>query len=163
GSSNACPADTKAASGTVCRSAAGVCDLAESCDGSSATCPADAFAPATTGCRSSTSACGVAEQCTGSSAAWPARPRPARRGGPGQPDGDADGVCDALDDCPAAPDPAQADSDGDGRGDACDPCNNVFNGGVFATKAKAIVTKLLTAPGDDKVKLKGYLVVPTAP
>jgi hypothetical protein len=37
------------------------------------------------------------------------------------PDADGDGVPDAVDDCPAVPDPAQADGDGDGVGDACDP------------------------------------------
>ena len=41
-------------------------------------------------------------------------------GGPG-PDGDGDGVCNALDVCPADPDPAQGDLDADGLGDACDP------------------------------------------
>ncbi len=40
----------------------------------------------------------------------------------GDPDSDADGTCDAADDCPAAANPDQADSDGDGLGDACDPC-----------------------------------------
>ena len=41
-------------------------------------------------------------------------------------DADGDGICDALDNCPAAANPDQADSDGDGVGDACDvptdPC-----------------------------------------
>jgi hypothetical protein len=36
-------------------------------------------------------------------------------------DGDGDGVCDALDDCVAAPDPLQVDSNLDGYGNACDP------------------------------------------
>jgi hypothetical protein len=36
------------------------------------------------------------------------------------PDGDGDGVCDALDACVTTPDPRQADSDLDGYGDACD-------------------------------------------
>jgi subtilisin-like proprotein convertase family protein len=38
------------------------------------------------------------------------------------PDGDSDGVCDALDNCPLAANPGQTDSDGDGIGDACDNC-----------------------------------------
>jgi Thrombospondin type 3 repeat len=37
-------------------------------------------------------------------------------------DGDADGIADAADSCPAAADPEQADGDGDGTGDACDRC-----------------------------------------
>jgi hypothetical protein len=44
-------------------------------------------------------------------------------GGPcaGQPDTDADGLCDATDNCPSAFNPSQHDADGDGAGDACDP------------------------------------------
>jgi hypothetical protein len=34
----------------VCRSAAGACDVAETCSGNSTVCPADTFAPATTAC-----------------------------------------------------------------------------------------------------------------
>ncbi|MCU0224454.1 MAG: thrombospondin type 3 repeat-containing protein [Acidobacteria bacterium] len=37
-------------------------------------------------------------------------------------DGDADGVSDAIDLCPAVSDPAQADRDRDALGDACDAC-----------------------------------------
>jgi len=44
-------------------------------------------------------------------------------------DADADGVPDALDDCPRSPDPEQRDSDDDGRGDACDACPR-FNPGL---------------------------------
>jgi ELWxxDGT repeat protein len=36
-------------------------------------------------------------------------------------DADGDGVTDAADNCPAAPNPDQVDLDGDGSGDACDP------------------------------------------
>ncbi len=38
------------------------------------------------------------------------------------PDTDADGVCDAVDNCPLEPNPDQADADGDTLGDACDTC-----------------------------------------
>jgi hypothetical protein len=37
-------------------------------------------------------------------------------------DADGDGIADAIDLCPAVPDPEQRDADGDGRGDACDCC-----------------------------------------
>jgi hypothetical protein len=37
-------------------------------------------------------------------------------------DGDLDGVCDNLDNCPAQWQPNQKDSDGDGIGDWCDDC-----------------------------------------
>jgi uncharacterized repeat protein (TIGR03806 family) len=41
------------------------------------------------------------------------------------PDSDFDGIGDAVDKCPATPDPAQLDGDGDGIGDACEtPCRN---------------------------------------
>ena len=36
-------------------------------------------------------------------------------------DGDADGVRDAVDNCPAAPNPDQLDTDSDGMGDVCEP------------------------------------------
>src|SRR6185503_4176624 len=60
------------AAGTSCRSAAGVCDTAETCTGSSGTCPANAFAASSTVCRSAAGVCDVAENCTGSSATCPA-------------------------------------------------------------------------------------------
>jgi hypothetical protein len=37
-------------------------------------------------------------------------------------DGDADGACDAADNCPAAANPGQENADGDAWGDACDNC-----------------------------------------
>ena len=44
-------------------------------------------------------------------------------GGPsGAADTDGDGVADASDNCPAAPNAGQADGDGDGAGDVCDVC-----------------------------------------
>jgi len=71
GSSDACqhPAGN---SGAVCRSSAGACDVAETCDGASTACPADGFVSTTTVCRSGVGDCDVAETCTGSSAACPA-------------------------------------------------------------------------------------------
>jgi hypothetical protein len=156
GSSNACPSDAKAPSSTICRSQAGGCDVAETCTGSSNACPADGVTPSGTVCRPpSSDPCDVAESCDGSSAACPADT--------GNPDGDGDGTCDALDDCPTIADPGQADGDNDGTGDVCDPCTNVFNGGTFATKPKVVITKLLGATGDDKLKMKGFILVPTVP
>src|SRR5205814_8080994 len=66
-----CPADAKRSS--VCRSAAGACDVAESCDGGHDACPADVFRPSSTVCRASRDeSCDPAELCTGTSAACPA-------------------------------------------------------------------------------------------
>jgi hypothetical protein len=65
-SAGAC-AYTPAPAGTVCRAAAGSCDVAEICDGASTQCPTDRFAPSTAECRSSTSVCDPAETCSGDS------------------------------------------------------------------------------------------------
>src|SRR5207244_1620681 len=61
------PACTHAAgnAGTVCRAAAGECDVAESCTGTSATCPADAKQPAGTACTADTNPCTL-DRCDGS-------------------------------------------------------------------------------------------------
>ena len=40
----------------------------------------------------------------------------------GDPDGDGDGICDEVDNCPLAINPDQADADADTAGDACDVC-----------------------------------------
>jgi len=56
---------------TVCRVAAGPCDVAEVCDGVSTACPLDKFQAATVVCRPAAGACDVPENCTGSSAACP--------------------------------------------------------------------------------------------
>src|SRR5436309_72290 len=77
---NPCTTDTCSAgacshaagnAGTVCRLAAGVCDVDETCTGTSTACPANAFEPSTTVCRASAGECDPAEHCTGSSATCP--------------------------------------------------------------------------------------------
>jgi hypothetical protein len=59
-------------SGFECRASAGICDVAETCDGVGTTCPTDVFAPNTTVCRASTGGCDTAESCTGTGATCPA-------------------------------------------------------------------------------------------
>jgi len=51
--------------GRVCRTAVGVCDAAETCDGTTRACPGDAPAPASTVCRAAAGACDLAETCDG--------------------------------------------------------------------------------------------------
>jgi hypothetical protein len=46
------------------------------------------------------------------------------------PDADGDGIPDAVDNCPAIPNPTQADIDNDGHGDDCDPCPSFPNPGA---------------------------------
>ena len=60
-----CPADSFVAAGSVCRGAAGVCDVAENCTGSGAACPADGFVDSSVICRPAAGACDVDERCTG--------------------------------------------------------------------------------------------------
>jgi fibronectin type 3 domain-containing protein len=57
--------------GTVCREAAGPCDVAESCDGVNADCPADKLAAAGKECRPSAGDCDIAETCSGTSMVCP--------------------------------------------------------------------------------------------
>ena len=60
------------AGGTVCRAAAGACDVAEACTGTSTACPADALVAQGTTCRAAAGACDAAEACTGTSPSCPA-------------------------------------------------------------------------------------------
>lgn len=62
----------KSAAGTVCRSAAGPCDVAETCSGTSEVCPADKLRSRSYTCRTAAGPCDVAEKCSGSSSACPA-------------------------------------------------------------------------------------------
>jgi hypothetical protein len=59
------------AAGSVCRPAAGVCDITEVCDGDSLDCPADVFATPGTVCRPTSGPCDMAEVCNGFSSACP--------------------------------------------------------------------------------------------
>lgn len=70
----ACPADTRAASGTVCRAARSGdgCDAAEVCSGLADACPPDGARPPGAICRASSGACDAAETCDGTSFACPA-------------------------------------------------------------------------------------------
>ena len=91
---------------------------------------------------------------------------------PGAPDGDADGVPDARDNCAAAANPSQADADADGVGDACEtaPSGNttpitgervvveVLSGEVFIKLPAS--RRLLQAPISGFVPLKGVAALP---
>ena len=61
-----------APAGTVCRVAAGLCDVVEVCDGASIACPFDSFKIAGQVCRPKAGDCDLVETCTGTSAACPA-------------------------------------------------------------------------------------------
>ena len=56
----------------VCRPAVDVCDSVESCDGVNDNCPADGVEPVTTVCRPAADVCDVAETCDGVNVACPA-------------------------------------------------------------------------------------------
>lgn len=60
--------------GATCRSAAGLCDVAEQCDGVATTCPPDDIVPSGTVCRAASpgNLCDEAEVCDGASTACPA-------------------------------------------------------------------------------------------
>ncbi len=60
------------ASGTLCRAAAGLCDVPETCDGVSGLCPADGVAAAAAVCRPAAGACDLAEVCDGITVGCPA-------------------------------------------------------------------------------------------
>jgi hypothetical protein len=70
GTSVACQHPPEAA-GTICRGAAGACDVAETCSGTTAPCPADVLVPGGTVCRPAGGECDLAEACSGTSPACP--------------------------------------------------------------------------------------------
>ena len=144
----------------MCRASAGACDLAESCSGSSGLCPTDAKSTAV--CRAATDVCDAAESCDGVNDACPPDAfapsgtvcRPA---GPG---------CDVAETCTGSsascpPNPPNTDSDGDGIPDNCDPCTNLQH--IEAVKPKLLMSRLLAPGGDDRLKFKGTVTVPTTP
>jgi ELWxxDGT repeat protein len=55
----------------ICRTAADICDVPETCNGASATCPANGFQPTTTLCRVDQGECDVPEFCNGAGACPP--------------------------------------------------------------------------------------------
>jgi len=96
--------------GTVCRVAAGPCDLDETCTGSSDGCPADAFAMGNL-CRVSAGVCDPSEFCAGTGVTCPAdaKSSSACRS--------AAGVCDVVEFCSGSDDDCPAD--GFAAGDLC--------------------------------------------
>ncbi len=58
--------------GTVCRAAAGPCDVVEACDGTNDTCPTDSKADVSVVCRAAAGPCDVVEACDGTNDACPA-------------------------------------------------------------------------------------------
>jgi hypothetical protein len=139
----------------------GVVDAGEACDEGVANGTPDSCCTATCTlraadetCRATAGACDVAETCNGVTPTCPPDG--------GLPDGDGDGICDAIDRCPEQADPDQADDDGDGLGNACDPCTDVVP--TTVTKAVLKISKLLTPLGDDRLKFKATVSgVPLAP
>ncbi|MEO2169838.1 MAG: hypothetical protein ABGY42_17290 [bacterium] len=59
------------AASTLCREAAGPCDLVETCTGTQGSCPADARTPAGTLCRANAGGCDAEEFCDGNATACP--------------------------------------------------------------------------------------------
>jgi cysteine-rich repeat protein len=146
-------------SGSVCRAAAGACDLEETCDGASDQCPADA--KSTAECRASAGACDVAESCDGSGDACPADVlEPATTACRA-----AAGVCDLLETCsgsdPQCPTDAKSTAECrtaagvcdvaeacDGVGDAC-PADAFLTVGTECRTAAGVCDFAETCTGGD--------------
>ncbi|HEY8432971.1 MAG TPA: hypothetical protein VIL20_31580 [Sandaracinaceae bacterium] len=77
GGTPVCVPSGPAPAGTLCRPAAGPCDVAETCDGTTTRCPPDGF-DSTAICRPPAGPCDAPDRCDGSGAACPAdAPAPA--------------------------------------------------------------------------------------
>jgi hypothetical protein len=124
-----CPADLKDST-TVCGPSGGVCDPEEVCDGSNDDCPADVFLPDGTGCDDG-DACTAPDLC--SSGVCNNAPLP---------DGDTDGFCDLVDNCPATFNPLQTNSDAFFAGDDCQ-CGDVSGNDVIDAADLEIARKHL--------------------
>jgi cysteine-rich repeat protein len=116
-----------AKSTAVCRPAAGDCDRAESCDGISNTCPPDLPAPSGTTCRAAAGVCDVAETCDGASKSCPPDAKLTTVCRP------ASGACDVAESCDGVSDACPPDAKApDGTSCGTDSCASgaVCQGGV---------------------------------
>ena len=154
---------------TVCRAAAGECDLPEFCTGSSPACPADQLKPSGTVCRAAAGECDEAESCTGSSPTCPAdqfKPNntPCSDDGkacttdvcsngscthPLKPEGTPchpGDNCSALEQCTGSDaDCPRPDTDQDGTRDKCDFCPTTPTGNCSNMLTTVAVTFALTS------------------
>ena len=67
GDNAACPANEMEPAGSICRSAAGLCDRVETCNGVAPSCPADAFFSIGVVCRPAQDVCDSIDICRGNS------------------------------------------------------------------------------------------------
>src|SRR5438094_6856669 len=115
---------------TVCRPAAGPCDVAELCTGTSGQCPADTLKPSTFKCRPAAGPCDAAERCTGTDAACPA---------------DAKKTSDV---CRPATGPCDVDERCDGTHDAC-PADGFKAAGTECRAAAGVCDAAESCTGSD--------------
>ncbi len=86
------------------------------------------------------------------------------------PDADADGVGDAIDNCPTVANADQSDLDGDGIGDACDNCVAIANPaqepgtacGAFSVGHLSVAFGRDPLADDDRLTLRGRFTVTSA-